>query len=372
MEIERIETYPLLHRLEQPYGDANGLKKYRSCYLIRIITRSGIDGWGEIIDWLPTLEKGMQERIIPYLLGKKATDRLQLVKVIKKWHQRAAAGISMALTEIVAKQAGLSICDLWGGRFHTSIPVYASFQSYCDEQTWMERSLQLVEKVVTAGFSQIKVKIGGRTLKEDQAHITRLQAMVGNEVQIAIDGNQSYDLATTLQWQKLLHRYENWLWLEEPMPLSSIAEYRLLRGQLPLAVAGGENLLSAKQFVPLLQANALDILQPDSMHQDGVDGFRATLQLGRSFGLRVSPHAYDGVLSRLYALFAQACLQPWSKMSGEKIEPIEWDVMENPFTHLLPLQPVAGTVKLPNGPGIGMEFDRERLNAYRWNGSTYV
>ncbi|MGI6187177.1 MAG: mandelate racemase/muconate lactonizing enzyme family protein, partial [Brevibacillus sp.] len=57
MQIERVETYPLLYRLTQPYGDANGYKKYRACYLIRIVTTSGADGWGEAVDWLPTLDK---------------------------------------------------------------------------------------------------------------------------------------------------------------------------------------------------------------------------------------------------------------------------------------------------------------------------
>lgn len=45
--IERVETYPLLYRLPQAYGDANGYKRYRSTFLVRIITRAGIDGWGK-------------------------------------------------------------------------------------------------------------------------------------------------------------------------------------------------------------------------------------------------------------------------------------------------------------------------------------
>jgi D-galactarolactone cycloisomerase len=372
VQIERIETFPLLHRLRKPYGDANGYKKYRSCYLIRIITRCGVDGWGEIVDWLPTLHLGFQERIIPYLLGKPATERLKLVRVIGKWHHRAAAGVSMALTEIAAKAAGLSVCELWGGMFHPTVPVYASFQSYREEDNWQELSLRLVLEKVQAGYQRLKVKIGGRTLQEDHAHIERLLNDLPSAVQLAVDANQSYDLATARQWERLFSRYGNWMWLEEPMPMERAEEYGKLRQSLSIPIAGGENLVRCAQYLPLLKQGAVDIVQPDPMHAEGIDGYRCNLELARQFGLRVSPHTFDGALARLYALFAQACLPPWSKMDGETIEPVEWDVMENPFSELIHLKPIGGQASVPPGPGIGVELDRDVINAMRWDGCAYT
>jgi D-galactarolactone cycloisomerase len=372
LQITQVDTYPLYYPLEQPYGDANGYKKYRTCFLVRVTTEDGITGWGECIDWLPTLEKGFKERIIPYLIGQQATDRLQIVKVIKKWHQRAAAGISMALTEIVAKSANLSICDLWGGKWRESVPVYASFQSYGEDENWMNHSLRLVEQAVTNGYSQVKVKVGGRTVKEDKKHISALQYLLAKEVQFAIDANQSYDYSTAKQWEATLRQWPNVMWFEEPLPMDYVKDYVLLRSSMSVPIAGGENLLNATQFVPLLCEGALDIIQPDSMHLDGVEEFRNTLHLARTFGVRCSPHAFDGSLSRLYALFAQACLAPWSKMEGEKIESVEWDAMENPFNKIVPIQPKGGSVAVPTGIGIGVELDQEIIEAYRWDGSYYV
>lgn len=110
MRIEKVDTFPLFHRLSSPYGDANGLKSYRTCYLIRITTASGLSGWGECADWLPALDAGFKKRIIPYLIGKEAGNRT------------AAAAVSMALTDITAKKAGLSVCELWGGKLREQIP----------------------------------------------------------------------------------------------------------------------------------------------------------------------------------------------------------------------------------------------------------
>ncbi|WP_412846706.1 mandelate racemase/muconate lactonizing enzyme family protein [Brevibacillus sp. 179-C9.3 HS] len=372
MQIERVETYPLLHRLSEAYGDANGYKRYRTTYLIRIITRSGIDGWGEIIDWLPTLHKGFAERIIPYLLGKQVDNRVAIVDVIGKWHQRSASGVSMALTEIMAKAAGLSVCQLWGGQIHSSIPVYASLQSYREKEDWMQQSWKQVSQQVDDGFKMVKVKIGGRSVQEDQTHIEKMMSMLPNDVQVAVDANQSYDCATARKWEGLFSRYANWLWLEEPMPMDRTQEYVKLRASLSIPLAGGENLIRCAQFLPLYKGGAIDIAQPDLMHTGGIDDYRTHLQMARQFGYRVSPHSFDGSLARLYTLFSQACLLAWTKMDRDPIEPVEWDVMENPFTQLFSLVPKNGTVTLPTGVGIGIEPDWEIINAMRWDGSAYA
>jgi D-galactarolactone cycloisomerase len=372
MIIQQIETYPLFFRLQEPYGDANGYKHYRTCYLFRIRTQSGVDGWGECIDWLPTLEQGFRNRIIPFLIGKKITDRSKLVATIQKWHGRIAAGVSMALTEILAKQAGLHVCDLWGGARRKKIPVYASFQSYSNRHDWIRHSLRQVEKAVSDGFRQIKVKVGGKRFEEDTRHISSLLGMLEGEASVALDANQSYDPATALKWNRLFEEAKtDWLWFEEPIPTNDSAAYSHLRPLLKIPVAGGENLREPRQFLSFLQAESLDIIQPDPMHLGGIDPFRDTLQLARYKGGRVSPHTYDGILSGLYAIFAQSCLPDWSKMEGESIEPVEWDWMENPFHSLLPIEPVQGVVIVPKGIGIGIEWDEKQLEAFRWDGAVY-
>lgn len=372
MKIQKIETFPLFYRLPKPYGDANGMKAYRTCYLIRITTESGVDGWGECVDWLPTLHKGFQERIIPNLIGKSIFDRVKIVGTIKKWHSRAAAAISMALTEIVAKTCGVSVCDLWGGKLRDHIPVYASFQSYSDNKDWQKHSLEAIEKAVIQGYEKIKVKIGGKSIVEDQQHIASVQALLQGKIQLALDANQSYDLSAVLRWHSLLQDWANLLWLEEPLQIKYIAEYALLRSRLVVPLAGGENMEATAEFIPFLTQHALDFLTPDPLHMTGLDAYRETLRLARSFGIRVTPHAYDGALTRLYALFAQACLEPWSKMESDSIEPVEWDVMDNPFTALLAIQPSNGKITVPDGSGIGLEMDLEMLSFYRWDGSSYL
>lgn len=372
MIIQQVECFPLFYPLVEPYGDANGYKRYRTCFLIRIRTKSGLEGWGECVDWLPVLEKGFRERIVPFLLGKKATDHTHLITTIQQWHPRSATAVSMALTEILAQQTGCSVCDLWGGRLREEVPVYASFQSYTDRSDWIAHSLKQIEKSInTAGFTAIKVKVGGKPLQEDLKHISQVLHLVDDKVKLAIDANQSYDPATALKWNPLFQQSDQWLWFEEPLPFAHMNAYPFFRSCCAIPVAGGENKQNPLDFLALMQQNALDIIQPDPMHLGGIQAYRDTLQSAHYYKVRISPHTYDGMLARWYAILAQSCLPAWSKMEGVEIEPVEWDVMDNPFHSLLSIQPVHGQVTIPEETGIGVSWDLERIESLRWDGTPY-
>lgn len=372
MHIRMIETYPLFYRLPRPYGDANGTKSYRTCYLIKITTDTGIQGWGECVDWLPTLHKGFHERIIPFLTGKNIADRSHFTRTIKGWHPRAAAAISMALTEIIANSCGISVCELWGGKFRDQVPVYASFQSYSEEDNWQKRSLDAIQQAIDLGFNSFKVKIGGKSISEDQQHISSVQSLLQTKLSLALDANQSYDLTAAMQWKSKLETWPNLLWLEEPMDVKKVGDYALLRSRLPIPLAGGENIEAVADYIPLLSVQALDYVTPDPLHVSGIDCYIEALKLARNYGVRVSPHCYDGALSRLYAILAQACLEPWGKIGSDVIEPVEWDVMDNPFVNIIPVNPVGGEVRIPTGNGIGVDIDLDLLAHYRWDGTSYA
>lgn len=371
MKIVRVETNPLFYRLQSPYGDANGIKNYRSIFLFRIFTSSGYSGWGEIVDWLPTLEKGFQDRVIPYLIGKNANDRSQLVKTISQWHQRSASGVSMALLEIFAQSVNRSICDLWGGAMHKQIPLYASFQSYTEDPDWMNLSYRRVLEAVKQGFSSCKVKIGGKKLADDHTHIHMLMTKLDCCIGIILDANQSYDVATAKGWERIFREDSRFLWFEEPLSTDHVYSYQDLRRFMSIAIAGGENLQNAQAFTPFLMHSALDIIQPDINHHESIDQFRTTMELARTFGVRVSPHSFDGPLSRLYSAFALACMSAANKMRGSDIELLEWDCMENPLNDFLALEVVNGELSIPTGIGIGCEINTEVLEKYRWDGQIY-
>ena len=373
MQIHTVQTYPLLYRIPHPYGDANGLKKFRAAYLIKITTKSGLTGWGECSGWLPALEAEFKQAVIPYLLGKETRERNAIITALSKHkHERPAAAVSMALTEIIAQSANLSICELWGGALQRTIPVYASFQSYSASLEWINQSLHEIENKIHHGFTDLKIKIGGRSIAEDNQHVRAVQENYGKQVRIALDANGSYDAASACSWNSILAHYDNWLWFEEPIPMNAWDQYAHTRLQLKIPVAGGENAETPSIFYQAINQQSLDVLQPDPLHLGGIEAYRDVLMLARTANLRVSPHTFDGALARYYALMAHACLPPWSKMNAhESVEPIEWDVTDNPFTDLLSLQVRRGSVEIPNGSGLGVTIDDEIIRRYRWDGSRY-
>ena len=146
------------------------------------------------------------------------------------------------------EKAGLSVCELWGGKLREQIPVYASFQSYSDRPDWSRHSLRLIEKAVRAGFKAVKLKAGGKMFSEDLAHIQAFQEMTGQSTGLILDANQSYDQAAARKWETWFSGWQNVLWFEEPMPFDDLAEYRMLRSALSVPVAGGENVKAQSRF----------------------------------------------------------------------------------------------------------------------------
>src|SRR5690606_21027266 len=157
------------------------------------------------------------------------------------------------------------------------------------------------------GYRNIKIKIGGKPIEEDQQHVLSvLRLLDDRSMGIAVDANQSYDTAAALRWQKIFDQSDRWMWFEEPIPDTYIDEYARLRERLSMPICGGENMESTTDFIPFLQQHALDIITPDPQHLPEIDQYRAVTQLIRSFDKRISPHSFDGALSRLYAAFVQA------------------------------------------------------------------
>ena len=120
-------------------------------------------------------------------------------------------------------------------------------------------------------------------------------------------------------------------------------------------VAGGEQDISVRQFRRMIAMRAVDIVQPDILYIGGICRTRRVAMLAREFGLACTPHAANRAMVQLFTLhFASAmpnCLyeQEWT------IESTAWSdgLLERP------LEIEDGAVKVPEGPGWGIEVNEE-------------
>jgi L-fuconate dehydratase len=148
----------------------------------------------------------------------------------------------------------------------------------------------LCSQAVAAGFRRVKLKVGAR-LEDDVRRITIARDAVGDEVAIALDANQVWDVPTAISWMRELAPLGP-DWIEEPTsPDDILGTAAIRRGISPVRVATGEHVANRVIFKQLLQAEAIDVMQIDACRVAGVNENLANLLLAAKFGIPVCPHA---------------------------------------------------------------------------------
>ncbi|GAB3060598.1 L-fuconate dehydratase [Intrasporangium mesophilum] len=149
---------------------------------------------------------------------------------------------------------------------------------------------RLAKEAVAQGFSQIKLKVGA-DLDDDRRRLEIARAAVGDDIRIAIDANQRWDVPEAIRWVSALDAPDI-AWVEEPTsPDDVLGHAAIARALAPIPIATGEHMMNrvlAKQF---LQADAIQVLQIDATRVAGVNENLAILLLAAKFGVRVCPHA---------------------------------------------------------------------------------
>ena len=97
-------------------------------------------------------------------------------------------------------------------------------------------------------------------------------------------------------------------WLEEPIRADDLWAYRRLRKQSPVPIALGENLHTIFRFRDFIEAEAVDIIQPNIIRVGGITPFRRIVELARTNSIRVMPHLLPELSGQLALTLAEPTL----------------------------------------------------------------
>ncbi len=327
--------------------------------LVKVETEDGLVGWGEAFGHaaIASTRAALDSIVAPLVLGRDATDINGLTRsILHATHLLgrngsfvyAYSGIEIALWDLAGKRANKPVWQLLGGPDRAELQAYASLLWYSDPA--------LVEKNVTAAASQ-----GYRYIKlhevTREATLAGLEAPGAENVRIMLDVNcawlppQARDMADSLAGDHLL-------WLEEPVwppeDVHSLASVRA-RG---IPIAAGENVAGLFGFKSLIEAGAIDIAQPSVTKIGGIGEMVKIIHLCQAHGIEVFPHC---------PYFGPGLLASYHVASA---------LIENPLIEILwvdmeanPLDPwvrsTNGHVRLPQGPGLGVDPDPEVMERYR-------
>ena len=146
------------------------------------------------------------------------------------------------------------------------------------------------------GYNVVKMKIGGASLRDDQARIEAVLTEIGSEARLAVDANGRFDLETGIAYAKMMRDY-NLFWYEEVGDPLDYALQAALSEFYPAPMATGENLFSHQDARNLLRYGGMrpdrDYLQFDCALSYGLVEYLRTLKVLDQFGWspsRCIPH----------------------------------------------------------------------------------
>jgi len=183
--IKRITLYRVelpLHEGSYRWAGSKSISVFDAT-VVRIETRSGHVGYGENTPlgsaYLPAHAKGTRaglEELAPSLIGKDAT-KLNMINQtmdgVLKGHPHVKAAVDMACFDILGKHSGLPVCELLGGRFDDSFPLYRAIS----QGTPAEMAAS-VDKYLSEGYRKFQLKVGGRDVAGDIERIRRCREVL--------------------------------------------------------------------------------------------------------------------------------------------------------------------------------------------------
>jgi D-arabinonate dehydratase/D-galactarolactone cycloisomerase len=343
--------------------------------IVRLTTDSGLVGYGEakapvapqatkaIIDLLlADIVRGADPREVT-VLWERMYAGMRVRGHRAGFYLEAMSGIDIALWDLAAQAAGVSIASLLGGVFRNPIRVYASGLPALDRHAGSEALEALVHEAVrlrAEGYTGLKMALG-KGIEGDLRSVRAVRDRLGDDFLIYTDAAGVYDRAQALKLGRELEALRV-AWLEMPIPPEDVDGYGQLADALTLPIAL-DSLSSRYEVAEFIRRRGLDVVQPDVCRAGGITECRRIAELADAFGLAFAPHVSIGSAVHVAATLHLAAAMPNTMTS-------EYWIGDNPIGNAWlkqPIEIVDGYVALPVGSGLGIALTPEALEP--WAGS---
>ncbi|WP_323702950.1 galactonate dehydratase [Mammaliicoccus sp. Dog046] len=340
---------------------------------LKITTDEGISGWGEplIEGKAATVEAAVHE-FMKQLIGKDP------LKIEDHWNMMyrsgfyrggpilmsAISGIDQALWDIKGKYYQAPVHELMGGACRDSIKVYSWIGGDRPQDT-----VNAAKKAHENGFEAIKMNATEELQyvdsydKIDQVveRVAGIREAVGNQLGIGIDfhGRVHKPMAKILA--KELEPFKP-MFIEEPVLSENIEAIREISQTTTIPIALGERLFSRWDFKPILESGFVDIIQPDLSHAGGITECKKIISMAEAYDVGAAPHCPLGPIA------LSSCLQVDATSHNAFIQEQSLGIHYNKDSDILDyiknkevFEFENGQVKIPQGPGLGIEIDEDHV-----------
>ena len=344
--------------LEAPYEMSPGWVAGIHRTIARVTTEDGVVGLGESA--APADADALRGPLGQELVGRKTADvRAELGRTErpapehrsdgKVLIRRPLAAVEIALWDVAAREAGVPLYEQLGGACRVDI-AFTEYFAYREgrEQSPAEVAAFCARMVEEHGSSSFEGKVAVRSVEEDVRLVREVRAAIGPERALRIDANMGWRLDTARRALDLLEPYDiaN---VEEPVgSFQKMAELRHSTA-IPFSAHTPDIGLAARLGTP-------DTIVIGLSYCGGIEGTRRFVADCASAGLGFWFYSGDlGVATAAYLHVAAAT--PYLSRPSQSL--LRWTVDD--VIAGGPFRPKDGVVRVPGGPGLGVELDEAAL-----------
>lgn len=349
--------------------------------VVRVETSDGLVGWGESPagetwggsdmryygETPETVCHMIEDHLFPAVKG---MDPVQIGAIhhrmdkVVKGNPYAKAALDIAIHDIMGKALGRPVCDLLGGDFRDGIEVAHSLGILPVDQCIEEARIAVSEGILT-----IKCKTGVDAARDIEL-VRRLREEVSDTVKIRVDGNEGY--RSVSEAARVTRAQEEYGILLCEQPMMGARNLARVAQRIDSPVMADESAWTMQDIVELDCLSAAQyiscyVAKPGGLHRAKQQGdLAAALHIDADIGGSIELGIGNAANLHLGAALPNAILPsvcPVTKpkgQSGPEVAGIYYldDIVTSAFGF------ENGKVMRPNGPGLGIEVDTDKIAEY--------
>jgi len=367
--------------------------------LIRIDTNQGIYGLGEVRDGASkTYALMLKSRI----LGMNPCNIEQIFRKIRQFggHGRMAGGvvaIEEACWDLAGKVYGVPIYQMLGGKYRDQLRCYCDTPDSPDPAVFGERMKRRREM----GFTFFKMDIGierfrnvpgavsgyvqGMPIERGREHtisgveithkgaelmaeyIMKVREIVGWDVPIAVDHVGIMGENSIIRLAKAFEKC-NLAWLEDVIPWYQTEQLKRITDTVDVPICTGEDIYLMDEFEKLCRNHVVDVIHPDLSTSGGILETKRIGDMAMRYGIPMAMHMAGSPVCAMANAHCAAATQNFLVMENHSVDIPWWDdLVTGPPKPLMQ----KGHMRVPEGPGLGIELNEEVVKQHLMMGESY-
>jgi mannonate dehydratase len=282
--------------------------------VVKILTdQAGLYGYGcaTFTQRAELVNAAVEKYLRPFLLGKPA-DRIediwQACYNSSYWRNgpvlnNALSGVDQALWDIKARQAGMPVYELLGGKCREAADCYAHASG-----AEIQETIDQARRFMAQGFRHVRVQVGvpgmagygaaaANTNTFEPAYYIRralklfeaCRKQLGDEIELLHDVHERVSPNQAVQFLKDAEHFKLFF-MEDPLSPEDLAYFHQIRSQCATPIAMGELFNSPHEWTPLITGRLIDYIRIHVSQAGGLTPVRKIAALAEIHGVRTAWH----------------------------------------------------------------------------------